>query len=253
MVEKYNKIYLLVHPLYDLFLMQGFYKQVTDNLIDNPIIEKLNSKHKPTTNEFKKIIGIYGDQINKISKEEASLLIIFTPQIGVYDRYEHKMSFEKYSELKKEFYKTLKLQKQILSKFTEFTNRNLKNRVVYSNYNPHANGNPDVIGTPKFMTKTFINKLSKDVRILAFGEYRKLCVSTWATAIQNRLASFGIHSKIHTIKRRTIDYKSKLNIQNAVGFEKAILPKTEKRKVQQKLKKQKLRFNQMVKKQLAHI
>jgi hypothetical protein len=26
MVEKYNKIYLLVHPLYDLFIIRGFSK-----------------------------------------------------------------------------------------------------------------------------------------------------------------------------------------------------------------------------------
>jgi hypothetical protein len=52
MVEKYNKIYLLVHPFYDLFIMRGFSKQAISGLKDNPIVKQIRSGDKKTINIF---------------------------------------------------------------------------------------------------------------------------------------------------------------------------------------------------------
>ena len=249
MVEKYNKIYLLVHPFYDLIIMKGYHNQILGNLKENSVIQRIKIGDKSTINVLKKTTGVYGAQINKISKEEDAMLIIFEPQLREYDAYSMLMDFERYSKLKTEFNKTIELQKEVLSKFNGFIKNRLNNRVIFSNYSPNEGENPDFIPTPKFMNKSFLSKLNKDVKILAFGEYRGLCVKTWGKAIKNRLQRFGINSRLSYLKNKSLPERP----TDFSKFRKAILSNHKRRVVQQKEKKAIFKFNQSIKKSVAHI
>ncbi|MEI8364444.1 MAG: hypothetical protein WCF78_03225 [archaeon] len=249
MGEKYNKIYLLVHPLYDLIIMRGFLRQVINDTRENPIIKQIKLGDKRTNDILKKTLGIYGKQINKISENKDAILIVFEPKLRGYENYSNKMTLETYKMNAQRFNETLKEQKELLSKFNLFIKDKLSERVIFSNYDPNQGIEPGAITTPNFMNKIFLNKLNKEISISAFGEYRGLCVSTWGKAIKNRLEYFGIKSKINYLNNLSLSEKPfELN-----KFRKAILPKHRKREVQHKNKIMKLKLNQTIKRQLAHM
>jgi hypothetical protein len=158
------------------------------------------------------------------------------------------MSLATYNKHLKDFNTTLNAEHEIISRFDTFIKNKLSKRVIISNYNPHLK-DPEVIATPSFMTKSFLKKFNPEVQVYAFGEYRNQCVSIWGKAIENRLISFGIKPKLHLINNKSLFEKLDFNTK----FRKAITPKYKKRELQQKQKKLKLKLNQSIKKQLAHI
>lgn len=248
MVEKYNKLYLLIHPLYDLFIMRGFSKQAIFDLKENPIVKQIRSGDKRTINILKTTLGIYGDQINLISADKNAMLILFEPRLKGYDHYSNKISLATYNKHLKDFNTTLDAEHEIISRFDTFIKNKLNERVIISNYNPYIK-DPEIIATPSFMKKAFLSKLNKEVNVYAFGEYRNQCVSIWGQAIENKLIRFGIKPKLHLINNKSLYEKLDFNTK----FRKSILPKHKKRELQQTNKKLKLKLNQMIKKQLAHI
>jgi len=214
MVERYNKLYLLVHPLYDLFIIQG----LSESHFSNKVIPKIIAKDKPTIAGLKKAIGIYGDEINKISKDKDALLIIFEPKLAGYERYADRMSHDQFLEFKKEYEGTLASQKELLSRFYKFINTKLGERVIVTNYYPSTVGILKHTSNPDFMTRDFTKKLTKTVDVFAFGEYKDFCVKCVREAIENRLAICGVGSKLHYIDKKIFVHDSK----KAPGITKAV-------------------------------
>ena len=250
MVEKYNKLYLLVHPLYDIFFPSSISELIDEDYNKTSISTRLKNKSRPTIQKIKKTLGIYGEMVEKISKDKDGMLVIFEPQLKDYTYYSDHFNFTRaeYKELREQYSIISKLQKKVLSKFIANTTQKLQDRVIISNYDTHNPDNQFIPKTPEFYNDKFIQKFNHEVKIIAFGEFytpdaeNKGCVPGWAKAIDKLLRFKGIKSEITYLNERTLPFKS----AGIDGFRKAVLPAHQKREIRKEEKKSKHKFNKII-------
>jgi len=197
MNEKYSEINLLVHPLFDLISFIEI-KSPKEDELDLSLI----TKNKDFLQRYKKSLMVWGEVISKMKPNSIFMLLEPTPVIKGNNRFI-------YEELTHKFYK--------------FAKEKLKDRFI--------------VVSSKYMLfnfdKELISKLNNKIKIKAFGEYTKMCVNKESKELKKILKTFGKISTIEIIEGRSLYSHNELS----KGLGKQFLPKTKKRKLQNKIKK----------------
>ncbi|MEI8364406.1 MAG: hypothetical protein WCF78_03035 [archaeon] len=190
MVEKYDTMVVLVHPLYLVFDMMIIphcidkfnkisiddYKKLNINDFAKSIVENiLNPKKnvKPELNKVNKIIkkefGEYGKLIQKYKNDPKVCVCIVNQHIRTFDDFKQEAG-EKYAQHFR--YNTYKQVHDILlERFNSHGKELLKDRFVTTTFSPGHDSN--------FLSQEYYSRLNKEVKIIGFGEYYNDCVKKW--------------------------------------------------------------------------
>jgi len=231
-MTEYNEIVALVHPIYDaIYTDKNYYDLLKDGVNPNTdaIINK-TKKGKQLTIQIKKTLGIYGEFLNQQLSKKNTCVVIYLPS-------EHKADVPaKYVSTIFDMYK---FHIKTLKNFILHYKKKFGDRIYISNYSKSHESAP-------FLSQKILDNLGKSVTLTLFGEYynpqnerNKGCVHSWGTDLVSKLAFQGVtvkHMKILTEK--TLPFKSK----EVFGFRKVVLPANEKRALQNKEKKRKLKI-----------
>jgi hypothetical protein len=226
-MDRYSKIILLVHPLYDLFYNSKLSSFSNTNSLAKSI-KKLDSKK--STVDIKKTLMIYGKFLNENVSKDSVVLLLKPDLVSFYP------DNLKVRELSKQYDESLK-------KFIDFFNRKFENRFcVYQ-------GNTFFDRTEKSVfPKTIYEKLASSLEILSFGEYfsknrvsNKGCVPSFSNKLLTFLEKKGFSLKIRIAEKYTLPFEKE------GGFRKILLPSNQRRKLQNKEKKKKLNLRKKIK------
>ncbi|GEM_PF-3121703 len=254
MVEKYTDIVALVHPLYDVVYTSKLLDETGVFDKNNKLINKnTDALFNPNTDrkqlrtnlkyQIKKSLGIYGAFLNQYISKSNACVVIYIPRP---DFYEPSIVLPlKLLKIKAQLKSDVELYNKLLTPFIKHYESIFKNRLYVTDY---------VYGqssTSPILSADIVRNLSMHITLTVIGEYNTThssrgCVNAWKNNISNFLWKKDIKVHEYVIPERTLSFKS----EGLVGFRKKVLPKHEKRELQQKKKKVKLKINQLLKRQV---
>ncbi|MFA5745535.1 MAG: hypothetical protein WCX82_02460 [archaeon] len=165
MTEKYNEIVMVVHPLYNL-LLSNIPKEVVvaskTQMSSEEILKYTNLILKDKKNKFKlkQTLQAYGEKILELSKKPNTLVVLYCP---VPKNSAARLVFDK-----------------IAGRFIEFCNIALKKRFIPMGYIPEQEFSPQIY-----------KKLSKNLKVVAFGDYAQKCRNEWLDYVSLNLDRRG--------------------------------------------------------------
>lgn len=219
-MDKYSKIILLTHPLYDVFYAPS---SIISSLVMSDI-DKKKLDLKKTSREIKKTLMVYGKFITENTSKD-SVILLLKPDISIF--YPDNLRVRKLSE-KYDF---------ALNKFCNFFNKKFENRFfVYQ-----GNAFTDLAGRTVFPSPVY-SKFKKNLEIVSFGEYfnKSLggsysgCVPAFSKKLSLFLEKKGFSSEIIFAEKYTLPFEKEK------GFRFLLKTPTEKRRLKNKEKKKKL-------------
>lgn len=196
-MTKYNEINLLVHPFFDLI---SFAKIKSEN--NKELDKSLIFKDKQFKTLYKKSLMTWGDAILKMP--ETSLLFILEPSAVI--KGEERFFYE-----------------ELITRFYKFSKQKLKERMFVI----HSNNLLSVFN------KSFIEKLDKNIKIKAFGEYTDMCVKTQSKTLKKILNVLKIKSEVIIVREKSL----KNHFEKKEGLGKLALYGSNRRKIQAKNKR----------------
>jgi hypothetical protein len=205
MDKKYNKIVMLVHPFFDLLLVKLAHFNDHDT---RPDVDIPKSVSKPLAKLFRE----YGKAIIEHSKDPnvKFLLILpvdFSPKRDIYSK--------------------------IVERFVKFAKEKFKDRIVVTDFDFYLKFERGI-----FPHKKFLKDLAKKLEIEVFGEYGDNCVKAWKSSLKTYLE----HFKFEVTKTNINYHLSIINPKDKTLLARKILVGAERRKMQQKRKKEKLKI-----------
>jgi len=190
MVEKYDTLVVLVHPLYLVFdkmiLPYGLdkfkkislddYKNKNINDFAKSIVEDILSPKnnaKPELNKVNKIIkkefGEYGKLIQTYKDNPKTCVCIVNQHIRTFEDFKHETG-EKYAQyFRYNVYK--KVHDTLLERFNLRGKEWLQDRFVITTFSPGHDSN--------FLSQEYYSRFNKEIKIIGFGEYYNDCVKKW--------------------------------------------------------------------------
>ena len=190
MVEKYDTLVVLVHPLYlvfdDMIIPHSINKfnkmsledynkiDITDfakSIVQDILNPKKNAK--PELNKANKIIrkefGEYGKLIQKYKDDPKVCVCVVNQHIRTFDDFKLDVG-EKYVQHFR--YNTYKQVHDILlERFNSYGKKLLKDRFVTTTFSPGHDSN--------FLSPEYYSRFNKEIKIIGFGEYYGECVKEW--------------------------------------------------------------------------
>jgi hypothetical protein len=230
----FSELIVLVHPLYDLVFGENYEQSIIKNNF-NPNIKKIKSKEKKSFSQLKKSLGIYGDFLNR-QTDENKLIIVYKPNLKRFFSNSHK----------REYNKNIKIYDVLLNKFISYFKKKFSNRFYVSSFDPNEPS------SDLFLSKKLQNQLKSEININLLGEYYTKylsstygCVPTWEQYLNKKLENIGVkvnESKI--ISSKTLAFNDPKFKED--GFRDKLIRGHERRKIQNKKKKDKLKINKKI-------
>jgi len=207
MVEKYDTLVVLVHPLYLVFdkmiLPYGLnkfkkfslddYKKINLNDFAKSIVEDILSPKKnakPELNKVKRIIkkelGEYGKLIQKYKEDPKICLCIVNQHIRTFDEFKNQTGESYNLYFRYNVYK--KVQDTLLERFNLRGKEWLQDRFITTTFSPGHDSN--------FLPKEYYSKFNREINIIGSGEYFDECVKKWCNEyIPTKLYQNGVKVK----------------------------------------------------------
>jgi len=176
--QKYNEIVMLVHPLYDEFRIGYFdFKLIANgNKSYDDLSPSKQERYKLQKARFEARIkiklGIYGETLLKYKNKPNTVILMFEPHQRGWGSFGIEELYDKY-----------------MVKFKEFCKKNFNQRFVISIYDDNKINPTNLFSENKIIDKKYMGNLSKEINLVAFGEYSNLCVFAWANKVKDKLES----------------------------------------------------------------
>lgn len=202
MVQKYNEIIVLVHPLYDLinseYVKSGEFLLTKDEILESRGRYKMEDREK-FNYQLKQSLQAYGEEIIKQAKNKNAFLILYVPK--------HTLIYAEYQRYRER--QASKLPKKLLKRFIDFCKTQFKGRCVISYKDTSKLDQPSSykINLPK--------RFEKKLSLKFFGEYGDQCIDC-----ARKFLSYDLKNKGHDI-----DYKL---INDKCLYARSYIPKHEK-------------------------
>ena len=180
MTEKYENIVMLVHPLYDLLFNHMNYLtkngEITIDELNKAVKKTLNNprvKHQLVTT-----IAEYKQEILKYKADPSTLVIIYLPTVK-----ETTLDYI-FNNISKDFIPNFK--------------KIFKERLIVSNR----------FVIDEDLSKIPLKKLSKNLKLTAFGEYKNICVTDYLNNLANQLEERGFKTRSKILSRKSYSSSS---------------------------------------------
>ncbi len=180
MTEKYENIVMLVHPLYDLLFNHMNYLtkngEITIDELNKAVKKILNNprvKHQLVTT-----IAEYKQEILKYKADPLTLVIIYLPTVK-----ETTLDYI-FNNISKDFIPNFK--------------KIFKERLVVSNR----------FVIDEDLSKIPLKKLSRNLKLIAFGEYKNICVTDYLNNLASQLEERGFKTRSKILSRKSYSSSS---------------------------------------------
>jgi hypothetical protein len=191
---KYNKLVVLVHPLYYYFVFKAELKK--NNEKENKRAEII----------LKQSLFEYRKQLMKLALNKPDVCFCL-----VKPNYQNE-------ELIKEYNKLIK-------GFEDFAKNKIGDRFIVSNL-----GEPGDKEHKEFLPDKYYSMFEQRIELIGFGEYKEHCVNTWCKEyIPHKFRIKGINAVFDSLLCESSIFK----YINGIGLKTKFLTKTERRKEQQ--------------------
>ncbi|MEI8364407.1 MAG: hypothetical protein WCF78_03040 [archaeon] len=173
---KYNKLVVLVHPLW-YFVKE--YNELKRNTPD---------AYNKTKSILTKTLGVYGNILNKYKQREDVCFLLIKPDFTIPEN--------------------IKVLETHITPFVQHGKKVLGNRFIISNYV----GEVDAKSRPLFKDKEVYNNFRKKIDIEYFGECREWCVKETMECIPDEFKVRGIEVKSNKLLQEGTFYKFREDI-----------------------------------------
>ncbi|MFA5746315.1 MAG: hypothetical protein WCX82_00350 [archaeon] len=181
--NKYNEIYLLVHPLFHY--THGGYSYCDLTRISTQL-------------SIKRILNQYGQILQKMKNNPKAIYVVVTPGFDINGvKNEQKIPVYTLKEKNNNL--------QLLRRFFNFGETELGDRFIVTNFDSTTEG------MKKLFERKMYAKFDKQVKLKYFGEYQDACVESWSSYVSRELNE----RKIKTTKDLLVDSTLALEFRNS--------------------------------------